>query len=178
MNGHWSDAGKGRTALEVNLVRITKNGSTTAVPLTHERTLIGRHDECQIRVPIAGMSRKHCEIVVDGGSIAINDLGSSNGTYVNQERIDGSQPLCAGDLVSFGGMVFFIAVNGEPSDIDAEMMFEDGLPEEAEASAAPAVQAPAPVKAPATLNAIDDNDDSSMMDFEFNFDDDDDQPPL
>ncbi len=174
--------------MEVNLVRITKNGSTTAVPLAHERTLIGRHDECHIRVPIAGMSRKHCELVIDGGSIVINDLGSSNGTYVNQERVDGSQPLCAGDLISFGGMVFYIAVNGEPSDIDAEMMFEDGLPEESESSAAPAVPVKAP--APAALNAMDnemdnaiksamdENDDSSMMDFEFNFDDDDDQPPL
>ena len=162
--------------MEVNLVRITKNGSTTAVPLAHDRTLIGRLDECHIRVPVAGMSRRHCEIVIDGGSVVINDLGSSNGTYVNQERVAGSQPLCAGDLISFGGLVFYLAVNGEPSDIDAEMMYEDGLPDEAEQSSAP--PAPQRVEQPVVASSALDSDDSSMMDFDFEFDDDDDQPPL
>ena len=141
---------------------------------------MGRLDDCQIRVPIAGISRKHCEIVIDAGSIKINDLGSSNGTYVNQERISSAQPLSAGDLISFGGLVFLVSVNGEPGDIDAEMMFEDGLPDEADASA---VAAPSPAPAPAPVKkmvpaSVLDNDDSSMMDFDFDFDDDDDQPPL
>tara|TARA_R110002072_G_scaffold42064_22_gene119237 strand:- start:137137 stop:137628 length:492 start_codon:yes stop_codon:yes gene_type:complete len=163
--------------LEVILVRVTKNGQSTPVPLSHERTLIGRHDDCQIRVPIAGMSRKHCEITISDGSIQINDLGSSNGTFVNQERVSGATPLSAGDLISFGGLVFLVSVNGEPGDIDAAMMFEDGICELEElvepAAAKPAQDAP--VKVPASVL---DNDESSMMDFEFDFDDDDDQPPL
>ncbi len=145
---------------------------------------MGRLDDCQIRVPAAGISRKHCEFVVDESSIVINDLGSSNGTYVNQERIT-SQPLCAGDLVSFGGLVFLVSVNGEPSEIDAQMMYEDGLPEADAAPARPPAQA-APASASASVSAVEQmvssndlNDDSSMMDFEFDFDDDDDdQPPL
>lgn len=177
--GLWSDAGKGRSVLEVILVRVTKNGSTTPVPLTHERTLVGRLDDCHIRVPVAGISRKHCEIVVADGSIVINDLGSSNGTYVNQDRISGSQPLCAGDLISFGGLVFLVVVNGEPGEIEAEMMFEDGFPEVDEASASASGPAPKPAVAPKPVSAkVMDNDESSMMDFDFNFDDDDDQPPL
>ncbi len=175
-----SDEGKGRAGLEVILVRVTKNGSTTPVPLKQARTLVGRLDDCQIRVPAAGISRKHCEFIVDETSIVINDLGSSNGTYVNQERIT-SQPLCAGDLVSFGGLVFLVSVNGEPGDIDAEMMYEDGIPEEETLPAAAPVQAPAAsasVSVEKMVAANDINDDSSMMDFEFDFDDDDDQPPL
>ena len=162
--------------MEVILVRVTKNGSTTPVPLKTARTTVGRLDDCQIRVPAAGISRKHCEFIVDETSIVINDLGSSNGTYVNQERIT-SQPLCAGDLVSFGGLVFLVSVNGEPGDIDAQMMYEDGLPEE-QAAPAPAPAASASVSVEKMVAANDINDDSSMMDFEFDFDDDDDQPPL
>ena len=101
---------KGRAVLEVNLIRVTKNGKSTRVPLSHERTLVGRQDDCHIRVPVAGISRKHCEIVIADGSIVINDLGSSNGTYVNQERISGAQPLSAGDLISFGGLVFVVGL--------------------------------------------------------------------
>ena len=162
--------------MEVILVRVTKNGSTTPVPLSHERTLVGRLDDCHIRVPAAGISRKHCEIVIADGSIIINDLGSSNGTYVNQDRISEPQPLSAGDLISFGGLVFLVTVNGEPGEIDAEMMYEDGIPDEEDA---PPVAAAKSVPAPKTVVAsVMDNDDSSMMDFDFDFDDDDDQPPL
>ena len=163
--------------MEVVLIRVTENGEQQPVPLNREHTLIGRLDDCHVRIPIAGVSRKHCEIVVNSGSITIRDLGSSNGTYVNQERIE-SQPLSAGDLISVGGLVFVLSVNGEPGDIDAEMMFEDGLPEEE----TPSVPAPAPAAAkesPKPVPASTLNDDSSMMDFEFEFDeDDDDQPPL
>lgn len=163
--------------MEVVLIRVTENGEQQPVPLNREQTLVGRLDDCHIRIPIAGVSRKHCEIIVDSGSITIRDLGSSNGTYVNQERVQ-SQALSAGDLISVGGLVFVLSVNGEPGDIDAEMMFEDGLPEE-EAASAPA-PAPAGAKeAPKPVPASTLNDDSSMMDFEFEFDeDDDDQPPL
>lgn len=161
--------------MQVVLIRVTENGEQQPVPLNHERTLIGRLDDCQIRIPIAGVSRKHCEIVVDGGSVNIRDLDSSNGTFVNQERVS-DQPLSAGDLISVGGLVFLVTVNGEPSDLDPSILFEDGLPE---AEASPGAQAPASApKAPQTVSASGQNEDSSMMDFDFEFDDDDDQPPL
>jgi pSer/pThr/pTyr-binding forkhead associated (FHA) protein len=150
-----------------------------------DRTLVGRLDDCHIRVPIAGISRKHCEIVVNDGAIVVNDLGSSNGTYVNQDRVQ-SQPVSAGDLISFGGLVFLVTVNGEPGDIDAEMMFEDGIPESDETPVVAQQTAPAAAKPQATVSEPEpqmasisnSNDDSSMMDFEFDFDDEDDQPPL
>ncbi len=158
--------------MEATLIRVTSNGEKTPVPLTHERVVIGRLDDCQIRIPAPDVSRNHCEIVIEDGSIEIRDLGSSNGTFVNQERIS-SRPLSAGDLISVGGVVFVLSINGEPGEIDAEMMYEDGLPEPVVASH-PGPVSPAPSKVPASSF----NDDSSMMDFEFDFDDDDDQPPL
>ena len=177
MHERGCDAGKDRSALEVVLIRVTESGEQQPVPLNRERTLIGRLDDCHIRIPIADVSRKHCEIVVEDGSIEITDLGSSNGTYVNQEKIE-TAPVSAGDLVSVGGLVFVVQVNGEPGDIDAEIMFEDGLPDDvptaAAAPAPPAASEPAPKAVPASNM----NDESSMMDFEFDFDDDDDQPPL
>jgi len=130
---------------------------------------------------VAGISRKHCEFVIEDGSIVINDLGSSNGTYVNQDRIEQSQALSAGDLVSFGGLVFLVTVNGDPEEIDAEMMFEDGIPEATAQS--PSIPTTVPASAPKSVEkmvsaSVLDNDESSMMDFSFDFDDDDDQPPL
>lgn len=159
--------------MEVALVRVTEDGKSQRVVLKKEQTVLGRQDTCQIRIPTAGISRKHCEIVVADGSITVNDLGSSNGTYLNQEKIT-SHPAAPGDLLSIGGQVFLIQVNGDPDEFDAELLYEDGLPE-GEASPTPssigAPQRPAPKPAG-------DLDESSMMDFDFNDLDDDEQPPL
>ena len=45
------------------------------MPLVREQTIIGRLDDCHIRIPKGGVSRKHCEIVVKDGSIIVSDLG-------------------------------------------------------------------------------------------------------
>lgn len=161
--------------VEVALVRVTADGESQRVVLGKDRTVIGRQEGCQLRIPIAGVSRTHCEVVVHGGSIVVRDLGSSNGTFVNQERIK-EQSVTAGDLLSVGGQVFLVQVNGEPSDIDAELLFEDGLPDEPATPAAPAPKPRTPdaVPAPTGKSLL---DDSSMADFDFD-DDDDPQPPL
>lgn len=157
--------------MEVALVRVTPDGKSQRAVLSRPRTLIGRQEDCQLRLPIAGVSRTHCEILVEDGHITINDLGSSNGTYLNQERIT-SHPAAAGDLLSVGGQVFLIQVNGDPEEIEPEFLYEDGLPEQS-ATAPTTVSPPQPkVKAQAGGSA----DGSSLM--EFDFEDEEEQPPL
>lgn len=164
--------------MQAMLVRVTSEGKAQPVPLTHERTLIGRLDDCQIRIQSGKISRHHCEIVFDGQSLKLNDLGSSNGTYLNQERVEQAE-LKAGDLVAIGSLVFLVQIDGIPEDIDPDLLYEDGLPERPETKEEYAAShTPKPVHHHAPTSA---GDDSSMMDFNFEFDlddDDDDQPPL
>lgn len=168
-------------ALDVVLIRVQEDGSTAKVPLKASKTSFGRGDECTVRVPAASVSRRHCEFEVADGSITVRDLGSSNGTFVNQDRIE-SRPVGGGDLVSFGGFVFVVQVNGDPDDIDAELMYEDGLPEQAEgtggkATAKHPTQTGGPTRE--SLVPAGDLDESSVVDFDFDLDDEeDDQPPL
>jgi pSer/pThr/pTyr-binding forkhead associated (FHA) protein len=159
------------------LVRVTADGKAQPVPINNERTLIGRLDDCQIRVRSGKISRHHCEILYDGSSLQLKDLGSSNGTFVNKERIDELE-LKAGDLISIGSMVFLVQIDGVPEEFEPGLLFEDGTPE----PTAPdpeyaAAHTPKPVHQHAPTSA---GDDSSMMDFNFEFDldDDDEQPPL
>ena len=52
------------------------------------RTLIGRSPECDIFLDDVTVSRRHAELVREGDTFSIRDLGSLNGTYVNRRRIE------------------------------------------------------------------------------------------
>ncbi len=52
------------------------------------RTLIGRSPQCEIFLDDVTVSRRHAELVRDGDTFSIRDLGSLNGTYVNRRRIE------------------------------------------------------------------------------------------
>jgi predicted component of type VI protein secretion system len=56
-------------------------------------TLIGRSAECHLKIASSEVSRKHCRITVTDDAVVIEDLNSSNGTYVNHERIPPARPV-------------------------------------------------------------------------------------
>ena len=70
-----------------------------------EGTTIGR-EGCDITLGDPDVSRRHAEIQVSNGDILINDLGSTNGTFVNGERIDQPRSLRDGDEVRIGAVVW------------------------------------------------------------------------
>ena len=62
---------------------------------------IGRTDG-DVMIADPQVSRRHARVTLDGGRVVIEDLGSTNGTFVNGERIDEPRELEVGDLVRFG----------------------------------------------------------------------------
>jgi hypothetical protein len=56
-----------------------------------ERTQIGRSPECEVFLDDVTVSRRHAELVRNGDTYTITDLGSLNGTYVNRKRIESAQ---------------------------------------------------------------------------------------
>jgi pSer/pThr/pTyr-binding forkhead associated (FHA) protein len=68
----------------------------------HELTL-GRSAECTLQVPAAGASRRHASVDWHEGQAWLRDLGSTNGTFVNGERIAGETCLASGDRIRIGG---------------------------------------------------------------------------
>jgi predicted component of type VI protein secretion system len=77
-------------------------GQTLSFPLRQGSTIIGRHSTCHICIPAKTISRRHCQCYVDGDKVAIRDLGSSHGTYVNGSRVERAE-LRDGDVLSLGG---------------------------------------------------------------------------
>jgi serine phosphatase RsbU (regulator of sigma subunit) len=69
--------------------------------LKGEKYIMGRHPDCQIVIEVGAVSRNHCQLVRDGTGYALEDLGSRNGTFLNQEatKIEGRRPLKPGDEI-------------------------------------------------------------------------------
>jgi hypothetical protein len=75
---------------------------TREVPLGDGETLLGRGDGCGVVVNEAMVSRRHARIVVGSGRPYIEDLGSANGTFVNQGRLKERAELFPGDRIFIG----------------------------------------------------------------------------
>jgi FHA domain len=81
------------------------------------RTPLGR-DDVALRhdTEVAG---RHAVVQTGAHGLAIEDLGSSSGTYVNDERIEGTRPLRSGDVVRLGNTTFDVELepSGEPAAV-------------------------------------------------------------
>ncbi len=66
---------------------------------------IGRSSSCHISLQDVFISQLHARVMLEAGDVIVEDLGSTNGTYVNRERLQGSVKIGAGDRVQVGGIV-------------------------------------------------------------------------
>jgi hypothetical protein len=181
--------------VQISLVIVQSSGRTQELAVNKPRLVFGRKEECQVRIPVSSVSREHCELRVEDDKAIVRDLGSSNGTYVNGERVQ-EKELAAGDLLAVGPMVFVLRVEGQPEEINAAEAYARGAaPPPVSAAPAPKARPPAPaskpasptqkpVAKPAAKAAKDDSDfdlgsdalgDSSVSDFDFDFLDDDEE---
>jgi len=101
--------------MDVCLIMFKGDSTKREFPVTKNRVVIGRVNSCDLRIPLSSVSRKHCELKVVRGAVKVNDLGSSNGTYVNGTRIRREESLHPGDRIQVGPVVFTLVVDGVPS---------------------------------------------------------------
>ncbi|HEY0880216.1 MAG TPA: GGDEF domain-containing protein [Archangium sp.] len=74
---------------------------------------IGRDEKNFIVCDMDNVSRRHAQLVEHGGKFHINDLQSTNGTYLNDEEIKEEQPLRSGDLIKIGSAIFKFLSGGD-----------------------------------------------------------------
>lgn len=70
---------------------------------------VGRQEGLPLRLESSGISRVHAEIVQNNKGLLLRDLKSTNGTYLNGERIDGEVRVRAGDIIHFASVEFRLA---------------------------------------------------------------------
>ncbi|MDF1500432.1 MAG: FHA domain-containing protein [Anaerolineales bacterium] len=104
----------------------------TVTELTKEVSLIGRDVTNDVVIGDAEVSRQHARITRTPGGYVLEDLGSTNGTFVNGERLTTPRILNPGDLIAFGETV--------------TITFDAVAPEAAATVASPAAESPATVR--------------------------------
>ncbi|MBI4716813.1 MAG: FHA domain-containing protein [Planctomycetes bacterium] len=104
--------------MNFKLIMFREDGTRRDFPLKPGVTMIGRKDDCAIRIPLADVSRHHCEVLLDGETMLVRDLGAANGTYLNNRRIQREEELEPADQIRIGPVVFTVQINGEPSDAE------------------------------------------------------------
>ena len=67
---------------------------------------LGRGEQCEIRLEDNFASTRHARLVPQGDAIVLEDLGSTNGTYLNGQALTGPQPLHDGDRIRIGDSEF------------------------------------------------------------------------
>jgi diguanylate cyclase (GGDEF)-like protein len=81
-------------------------------PIGDRPILLGRSDECDVRIADRSVSRKHATVEPTPEGNVVRDLGSTNGTFVNDRRLVAPCPLRDGDYVQMGDRVYRYLAGG------------------------------------------------------------------
>lgn len=133
---------EGHPAEEAAALELIEAASGRRFRLYPGENIIGR-ENCDILLMDGTVSRRHAKIVVEAGSITVVDLGSTNGTKVDGNRIEPNQPtlLPAGATVSFGNAKLTFSMPGVSQEVS------EGQPAPADVTLAVPVESP-PLAAP------------------------------
>lgn len=103
--------------MQIDLIMFKADGSHRKFPLRRGNVVVGRAGGCDLRIPLASVSRKHAVFEVEDDGVVIRDLGSSNGTFRNGLRVEDAE-LDAGDEITIGPVVFRVLFDGQPDDLE------------------------------------------------------------
>lgn len=96
--------------MEVKLKVLVGSNAGQEIRVPAPKFLIGRAEDCHMRPKSDLISRHHCVLLTEEQVAVIRDLGSRNGTFVNDERIMGERELKAGDRLKIGPLEFEVGL--------------------------------------------------------------------
>src|SRR5262249_2792504 len=127
------DGGRAATGAESCLVEIYGPQLGHRVALDRAELVIGRDPGCDLPVPLATVSRRPARITSRAGSKLVSDLGSTNGTFLNDQPLGAQQelPMRSGDALRVGSAIFRFLCGGQLDALYREeiqrIMTIDGL---------------------------------------------------
>jgi pSer/pThr/pTyr-binding forkhead associated (FHA) protein len=89
-------------------VRIERPGRPPRTATVHVPAVIGRSRECDVVIDDDDVSRRHAALEVEDGVVYLRDLRSTNGTFLNGERVRGGIEILPGDAIDLGGVRMYV----------------------------------------------------------------------
>jgi len=87
-------------------------GTGQLLPIGEGALILGRSSSCDLRLPHASISRRHARLTRRGERLFLEDLGSQNGTFLDDERLAGPHELQVGQRIHIGPAVLRLRVPG------------------------------------------------------------------
>ncbi len=108
--------------MKMCLAMETADGGDRCFSISRTGLVLGRDTRCDLRIAVPSVSMRHCEIVVEGNALLLNDLGSTTGTFHNGIRILRAE-LAPHDRVTIGPVTFVVrpVPPAEPTTTVAEV---------------------------------------------------------
>jgi|GEM_PF-2686356 len=82
-------------------VELTIDDTDVHIPVPSDRCVIGRNADCDVRLPDAAVSNHHAELITSNSRCFLEDLHSTNGTYINKRKVMRAE-LRDGDVIQLG----------------------------------------------------------------------------
>lgn len=91
--------------------------------LDRPESVLGRHPECDVVIDVGAVSRYHCKVISDGSTFSVEDLNSRNGTFLNEQVIQGLTKLEHGNSVRVCDVVFTFHDREQPASASDDSSF-------------------------------------------------------
>jgi pSer/pThr/pTyr-binding forkhead associated (FHA) protein len=85
------------------------------IPIKLPQFIIGRDPQCQLRPASSMISRRHCAILIRQGKVFLRDFGSTNGTLVNDKRVEGEIEIHHSDRLTIDPLAFEVHIEASAS---------------------------------------------------------------
>jgi pSer/pThr/pTyr-binding forkhead associated (FHA) protein len=103
--------------MKLSLVVTQGKGQGKPISIPLPQFLIGRDPECQLRPASPMISKRHCALLNRDGKAFVRDFASTNGTFVNDQKVNGEVELHDGDRLKIGPIIFLIRLEPETAAI-------------------------------------------------------------
>lgn len=100
------------------------NGTIFNLP-QGETVVVGRNPDCSICLDYHGVSRRHFEVSMNERDVIVSDLGSANGTYLNNQKLSEPLSLKRGDVIKIGAIAMKYLPKGDPERLTYDKLHEE-----------------------------------------------------
>jgi pSer/pThr/pTyr-binding forkhead associated (FHA) protein len=132
------------------LLVLTGEAEGAVFLIDRRAVLIGRSAEAHVRINEQGISTEHALLEIDGDTSTLLDLGSTNGTFVNGQRIESKVVLASGDSLQMGSTVFLFAASDAALPQGTIQLVRPEMPELVGPTIPPTARRPSRILVPAS----------------------------